>query len=131
MLKLSTHLFTWQAAPQYADYYERAFINHILATPNPAQRSPLYFLGTRSGQWKVQFVPHQGYFCCCGTGLENFSKLGEGFYFHDAQSLWVNLFFASKVNWREKGVTIRQETRFPDVRDADVQREIGGRFCVD
>ena len=114
MLKLSSHLFTWQAAPQYADYYERAFINHILATPNPAQGSPLYFLGTRSGQWKVHFVPHQGYFCCCGTGLENFSKLGEGFYFHDAQSFWVNLFFASEVNWREKGVTVRQETRFPD-----------------
>jgi hypothetical protein len=114
MLKLSSHLFTWQAEPQYADYYERAFINHILATPNPAQGSPLYFLGTRSGQWKVHFVPHQGYFCCCGIGLENFSKLGEGFYFHDAQSLWVNLFFASEVNWREKGVTIRQETRFPE-----------------
>jgi len=114
MLKLTNHLFTWQAEPQFADYYERAFINHILATPNPAQGSPLYFLGTRSGQWKVHFVPHQGYFCCCGTGLENFSKLGEGFYFHDAQSLWVNLFFASEVNWREKGVTIRQETLFPD-----------------
>ena len=114
MLKLTNHLFTWQAEPQYADYYERAFINHILATPNPAQGSPLYFLGTRSGQWKVHFVPHQGYFCCCGTGLENFSKLGEGFYFHDAQSLWVNLYFASEVNWREKGVVIRQETRFPE-----------------
>jgi uncharacterized protein len=114
MLKLTNHLFAWQAAPQYADYYERAFINHILATPNPAQGSPLYFLGTRSGQWKVHFVPHQGYFCCCGTGLENFSKLGEGFYFHDSQSLWVNLFVASEVNWREKGVTIRQQTRFPD-----------------
>jgi uncharacterized protein len=114
MLKLSNYLFTWQAAPMYADYYERAFLNHILATPNPAQGSPLYYLGMQSGQWKVHFVPHQGFFCCCGTGLENFSKLGEGFYFHDAQSLWVNQFFASEVNWREKGVIIRQETRFPE-----------------
>jgi hypothetical protein len=64
------------------------------------------------GQWKVHFVPHEGFFCCCGTGLENFSKLGEGFYFHNAQALWVNLFFASEVKWREKGVVIRQETRF-------------------
>jgi DUF1680 family protein len=114
MLKLTSHLFSWHAEPQYADYYERAFLNHILATPNPAEGSPLYYLGMRPGQWKVHFVPHQGFFCCCGTGLENFSKLGEGFYFHDAQSLWVNLFFASEVNWREKGVTIRQETRFPE-----------------
>jgi DUF1680 family protein len=114
MLKLTSHLFSWHAEPQYADYYERAFLNHVLATPNPAEGSPLYYLGMQPGQWKVHFVPHEGFFCCCGTGLENFSKLGEGFYFHDARSLWVNLFFASEVNWREKGVTIRQETRFPE-----------------
>jgi DUF1680 family protein len=114
MLKLTRHLFTWQAGPQYADYYERAFLNHILATPNPAEGSPLYYLGMQPGQWKVHFVPHEGFFCCCGTGLENFSKLSEGFYFHNSQSLWVNLFFASEVNWKEKGVVIRQETRFPE-----------------
>jgi len=114
MLKLTRHLFTWQAGPQYADYYERAFLNHILATPNPAEGSPLYYLGMQPGQWKVHFVPHEGFFCCCGTGLENFSKLSEGFYFHNSQSLWVNLFFASEVNWKEKGAVIRQETRFPE-----------------
>ncbi len=114
MLKLTCHLFTWQPDPQFADYYERAFLNHILATPNPAEGSPLYYLGMQSGQWKVHFVPHEGFFCCCGTGLENFSKLGEGFYFHDTQSLWVNLFFASEVHWQEKGVVIRQETHFPE-----------------
>jgi DUF1680 family protein len=120
MLKLTNHLFSWHAEPQYADYYERAFLNHILATPNPAEGSPLYYLGMQPGQWKVHFVPHEGFFCCCGTGLENFSKLGEGFYFHSAHdglnapSLWVNLFFASEVHWKEEGVTIRQETRFPE-----------------
>jgi uncharacterized protein len=114
MLRLTNHLFTWQPEPQYADYYERAFLNHILATPHPAEGSPLYYLGMQSGQWKVHFVPHEGFFCCCGTGLENFSKLGEGFYYHDARSLWVNLFFASEVNWREKGIVIKQETRFPE-----------------
>jgi uncharacterized protein len=114
MLKLTRQLFSWQAEPQYADYYERAFLNHILATPNPADGSPLYYLGMQSGQWKVHFVPHEGFFCCCGTGLENFSKLSEGFYFHNEQSLWVNLFFASELNWRDKGVIVRQETRFPE-----------------
>src|SRR5580700_8671202 len=114
MLKLTLHLFTWQTAPQYGDYYERAFLNHILATPNPADGSPLYYLGMQPGQWKVHFVPQEGFFCCCGTGLENFSKLSEGFYFHNEHSLWVNLFFASELNWREKGVILRQETRFPE-----------------
>jgi uncharacterized protein len=123
MLKLTSHLFSWHAEPQYADYYERAFLNHILATPNPAQGSPLYYLGMQPGQWKVHFIPYQGFFCCCGTGLENFAKLGEGFYYHDAEAIWVNLFFASEVNWREKGVVIRQDTRFPD--------EPGSRLIVE
>ena len=114
MLKLTAKLFSWGAEPQYADYYERAFLNHILATPHPSEGSPLYYLGMQPGQWKVHFVPHKGFFCCCGTGLENFSKLGEGFYFHNEQSVWVNLFFASEVNWRGKGVVLRQETRFPE-----------------
>jgi uncharacterized protein len=114
MLKLTNHLFSWSGEPKYADYYERAFLNHILATPNPAEGSPLYYLGMQPGQWKVHFIPHQGFFCCCGTGLENFAKLGEGFYFHDANSVWVNQFFASELNWKQKGVVIRQETRFPD-----------------
>ena len=119
MLKLTGHLFSWHAEPRYADYYERAFLNHILATPNPAQGSPLYYLGMQPGQWKVHFVPFEGFFCCCGTGLENFSKLAQGFYFHSGHdeqdaSLWVNLFFASEVNWKEKGITLRQETHFPE-----------------
>lgn len=123
MLKLTSHLFTWNADPQCADYYERAFLNHVLATPNPAQGSPLYYLGMQPGQWKVHFVPYQGFFCCCGTGLENFAKLGEGFYYHNAQAIWVNLFFASEVNWRAKGVVVRQETRFPE--------EAGSRLIVE
>jgi len=114
MLKLTSHLFSWHAEPQFADYYERAFLNHILATPHPSEGSPLYYLGMQAGQWKYHFMPHQGFFCCCGTGLENFAKLGEGFYYHRADALWVNLFFASQVHWQAKGVTLRQETRFPD-----------------
>jgi DUF1680 family protein len=114
MLKLTSHLFAWKAEPQYSDYYERAFLNHILATPNPAQGSPLYYLGMQPGQWKVHFVPFEGFFCCCGTGLENFSKLGESFYFYNERALWVNLFFASEVNWKGKGVVLRQETHFPE-----------------
>jgi uncharacterized protein len=114
MLKLTEHLFTWQASPQYADFFERALINHILATPNPDGGSPLYYLGLQSGQWKVHFIPNEAFFCCAGSGLENFAKLGEGIYFHNGRSLWVNLFFASELNWREKSVVVRQETRFPE-----------------
>ena len=133
MLKLTGHLFAWSGEPRYADYYERAFLNHILGTANPAEGSPLYYLGMQPGQWKVHFVPHQGFFCCCGTGLENFSKLGEGFYFHKDNSLWVNLYFASELNWREKKVVIRQETRFPEEAGTRivVRTKVTSQLCLE
>ena len=28
--------------------------------------------------------------------------------------LWVNLFIPSELNWREKGLSLRQETRYPE-----------------
>ena len=35
MLKLTRHLFCWDPQVEYADYYERALYNHILASQNP------------------------------------------------------------------------------------------------
>ena len=35
MLKLTEHLFEWEASANEADFYERALFNHILATQNP------------------------------------------------------------------------------------------------
>ena len=35
MLKLTRHLFEWDPSPDYADYYERALYNHILASQDP------------------------------------------------------------------------------------------------
>jgi DUF1680 family protein len=114
MLKLTEHVFGWTPRADAGDYYERALYNHILATPHPETGMPLYFLGLSPGQWKVHFAPHQSFWCCSGTGLENFSKLQRGIYYHGQDALWVNLFIASELDWKEKGLTIRQQTVFPD-----------------
>ena len=114
MLRLTEHLFAWNPSASYADYYERALLNHILATPHPETGMPLYYLGLMPGQWKVVFVPHMSFWCCAGSGLETFSKLQRGIYYHGDGQLWVNLFFASEVDWKEKGITLKQETKFPD-----------------
>ena len=114
MLKLTEHLFTWAPDAERADYYERALLNHILGTPHPDTGMPLYYLGLKPGQWKCVFARNDSFWCCAGTGLENFAKLQRGFYFEGDGELWVNLFFASELDWRARGVTLRQETRFPD-----------------
>jgi hypothetical protein len=46
--------------------------------------------------------------------MENHGKYGEFIYTHNgAQTLWVNLFVASRLNWTENKATITQETQFP------------------
>ena len=46
--------------------------------------------------------------------MENHAKYADTIYFHDDASLYVNLFIASELTWKEKGLTVRQETRFPE-----------------
>jgi hypothetical protein len=46
--------------------------------------------------------------------MENHAKYGDTIYFHDEQSLYVNLFIASELRWKAKGLTVRQETQFPE-----------------
>ena len=51
--------------------------------------------------------------CCVGTGMENHGKYGQFIYTKKADNLFVNLFVSSELNWKEKGVVLRQETNFP------------------
>jgi DUF1680 family protein len=114
MLKLTRHLFEWHATAGYIDYYERALYNHILASQNPETGMFCYYVPLRPGAFKVYSEPYKNFWCCVGTGMENHAKYGDGIYFYDKNSLFVALFIASELTWKERGVTIRQETRYPE-----------------
>ena len=114
MLKLTRHVFTWTGDPRVADFYERALFNSVLGTMNPESGTTMYFVPLAGGYWKTFASPLDSFWCCCGTGVESFAKLADSIYFHDRDSLWVNLFIASELNWAEKGLTLKQETRFPE-----------------
>lgn len=114
MLKLTTHLFAWEPKAEYADFMERAQWNHILASQSPVTGGVCYFVSLAPGGAKAfQSLDHD-FTCCVGTGMENHARYGAGLYYHDDSQLWVNLYVASELHWREKGVTLRQETRFPE-----------------
>lgn len=78
MLKLTRALFGWKAEPRYADFHERAFLNHILATQHPAEGQVMYFLSLEPGHFKVFDTPNDSFWCCTGTGMESFSKCWPG-----------------------------------------------------
>jgi uncharacterized protein len=115
MLKLTRHLFCWDPNAEYADYYERALVNHILASQNPETGMVIYFARLRSGSVREYSTPNNSFWCCTGTGMENHAKYGDSIYFHDSgKNLWLNLFIASELNWKARGLKVRQDTRFPD-----------------
>lgn len=114
MLKLTRHLFCWEPRPEYADYYERALYNHILASQNPKTGMMCYYVPLRSGSKRDYNTPNDSFWCCTGTGVENHAKYGDSIYFHDENNLYVNLFIASELNWKSKGLRIRQETTYPE-----------------
>ena len=114
MLRLTRSLFALDPEAKYFDYYERALYNSILASQDPESGMVTYFQPTRPGYLKLYCTPTDSFWCCTGSGIENHAKYGDSIYFHDADSLYVNLFIPSKLNWREKGLTVTQSTRFPE-----------------
>ncbi len=123
MLKLTRHLFAWEPDAAYMDYYERSLINSILATQDPDTGMMMYFVTLASGCWKYFNTPRDSFWCCTGSGLENHAKYAETIYFHNDRTLWVNLFIASELNWKGKGVTVRQQTSFPEISATKVTIE--------
>ncbi|MFV5694462.1 beta-L-arabinofuranosidase domain-containing protein [Flavobacterium sp. LB3P122] len=112
MLKLSKHLFLANPSSKYMDYYERTTYNHILSSQHP-DGGFVYFTPIRPRHYRVYSEPQQSFWCCVGSGLENHGKYGELIYAHDKQNLYVNLFIPSTLNWKEKGITLTQNTKFP------------------
>lgn len=100
--------------PRYVDYYERALYNHILASQEPERGGFVYFTPMRSGHYRVYSQPQTSMWCCVGSGLENHTKYGEFIYAHQKDTLYVNLFIPSQLTWKEQGMTLTQQTRFPD-----------------
>ena len=114
MLKLTRQLFSWSAAAAQADFYERALYNHILATQDPSTGLMAYHIPVFGGWFMPYNTPNDSAWCCTGSGFENHAKYGDSIYWHDADGVFVNLFIASELNWRDKAVTLRQETRYPE-----------------
>ena len=113
MLKLTQGLFRMNPQAKYADFYERAMFNHILSTQHPEHGGYVYFTSMRPGHYRNYSAPNSGMWCCVGTGMENHGKYGEFIYTHTGDSLYVNLFVASELDWNDKGIKVIQNTGFP------------------
>jgi len=117
MLKLTRQLYSWNPSPALFDYYERLLLNHRIGTIRPNVGYTQYYLSLAPGAWKTFNTEDQTFWCCTGTGIEEYSKLNDSIYWRDQEGLYVNLFIPSELDWAEKGFKLRQETQYPESQD--------------
>ncbi|MFH9085601.1 beta-L-arabinofuranosidase domain-containing protein [Streptomyces sp. NPDC017673] len=144
MLTLTRELFT--LTPDRAalfDYYEQAWLNHIIGNQNPADPhghityfTPLRPGGRRGvgpawggGTWSTDYTT---FWCCQGTGVEIHTRLMDSVYFRSGTTLTVNLFVPSVLTWTERGITVTQTTSYPasDTTTLRVTGEVGGTWAM-
>ena len=112
LMKLERHLFAWTGDARWMDAYERSLFNCRLGTQN-ADGLKQYFFPLAAGYWRRYNSAEDSFWCCTGTGAEEFAKFNDSIYFHDGEGIYVNQFIASELSWTEKKFGLRQETVFP------------------
>lgn len=132
MLKMTKLLHMITGDVRYADWYENTFLNSIMSSQNPETGMTTYFQPMASGYFKVYGEPFNRFWCCTGSGMENFTKLGESFYFSKDNMLVVNQYIASALEWKAQNVSITQITDIPKTNTSTLRIEgyFEGMICL-
>jgi hypothetical protein len=112
LMKLERLVFGWTADARWMDAYERSMLNCRLGTQN-ADGLKQYFFPLAAGYWRAYNSAEESFWCCTGTGAEEFAKLTDTIYFHRGAEIYVNQFIASTLHWKEEEFSIQQSTSFP------------------
>lgn len=137
MLKLTEDLNRVKPDGMYGDFYETAMFNHILSAQHPQHGGYVYFTSARPRHYRNYSAPNEAMWCCVGTGMEDHGKYGQFVWTHEKSvkaendALYVNLFVASELNWKDRKVVIRQQTAFPYAESSVVEVAKGkGTFIL-
>ncbi|CAA6672335.1 unnamed protein product [Spirodela intermedia] len=118
MLKVSRNLFRWTREMSYVDYYERAMTNGVLSIQRGTDPGIMIYMlplgvGVSKAKsyhgWGTQF---SSFWCCYGTGIESFSKLGDSIYFEkggSTPSLYIVQYVSNSLNWKSGGIRLGQK----------------------
>ena len=113
MCKLARGLFEVTGERKYLDFYEGTYWNAIVSSQNPKTGMTMYFQPMATGYFKVFSRPFDNFWCCTGTGMENFTKLGDSVYYCGEDTLYVAMYLSSVLKDREHGITLRMEADLP------------------
>ena len=115
---------------RYMDYYERVLYNQIVGSVNPHkyQTCYQYAVGLDASKPWGNETPQAT--CCGGTGVENHVKYQEAAYFVNDNTIWVALYLPTTAQWKEKGVTLKQECLWPAEKTTIHLTKGKARFAV-
>lgn len=137
MQKLTEDLNRVKPNGMYGDFYETAMFNHILSAQHPQHGGYVYFTSARPRHYRNYSAPNEAMWCCVGTGMEDHGKYGQFVWTHDKgvkaedDALYMNLFVASELNWKDRKMVIRQQTAFPYAETSVVEVAKGkGTFIL-
>jgi DUF1680 family protein len=112
LMKLQRLVFGWTGRALWMDEYERALFNSRLGTQD-AHGLKQYFFPLAAGYWRAYNSPEDSFWCCTGTGAEEFAKFTDTIFFRRGSEVFVNQFIAATLEWKEEGLTLEQATQFP------------------
>ncbi|KAF3564025.1 hypothetical protein DY000_02019133 [Brassica cretica] len=117
---VSRNLFRWTKEASYADYYERPLTNGVLGIQRGTEPGVMiYMLPLGKGVSKTVThngwgKPYDSFWCCYGTGIECFSKLGDSIYFQEdmeSPALHVTQYISSSLEWRSASLSLSQRVK--------------------
>ena len=114
MLKLTRELFKITGNKKYADFYENTFLNAIISSQNPESGMTMYFQPMGTGYFKVFSSEFKDFWCCTGSGMENFTKLNDSIYFKGRNEILVNQYISSILTDKENNISLTQNSSLPD-----------------
>jgi DUF1680 family protein len=120
LMKLQRLVFGWTGDARWMDAYERSLFNCRLGTQN-ASGLKQYFFPLAAGYWRAYNSPEESFWCCTGTGAEEFAKFTDTIFFRRGSDVYVNQFIASTLDWKEEGLLIDQVTQFPREQGATLK----------
>ncbi|HVC48132.1 MAG TPA: glycoside hydrolase family 127 protein, partial [Terracidiphilus sp.] len=112
MMKLARHLYGQNPDARFFDYYERLLYNVRYGTQD-RNGMLMYYVSLKPGEYKTFGTPLDSFWCCTGTGSEEYTKLNDSIYWHNQNTVFVNLYIPSRLEWKGRGLKVRMETKFP------------------
>jgi DUF1680 family protein len=112
--KLARYLTSFSGESRYGDGLERVLYNGMLAAKRIQPDGSTFYYSNYGAGARKTYHPNK-WVCCSGTYPQAIADYLVSAYFHDADSIYVNLYVPSEARWKHPGgdVKLTQLTDYP------------------